>query len=170
ASLGERVAKWRRRHPRLASLTSVILLAAGVVGTLAALLYMHNERLRGFEATEALRTFDTDLTAVQFLAVTQACDHQEVDELLTRGRQALDRYQIVGNPAWRERTDVRYLAPAKQEELEKDVRVMLLLVARATALQAADLPRGKKRDEGIRLALRLNETAESCGAGEHLPR
>jgi serine/threonine protein kinase/tetratricopeptide (TPR) repeat protein len=167
----ERFRKWRRRHPRLASVTSVGLAAAALVAVLSAALVVHGRQLRHFEAVETLRGFDEDLNRVQFALAAQTTDRTSWEGPLTQGRQALGRYQVVEDPSWRERPQVQCLSADRREQLEDKMRTMLLLVARAAALEARDrMPPGSERAAQLRHALAFNERAEECGAADHMPR
>src|SRR5262249_45024943 len=66
-SLRERARKWRRRHPRLTSSTSMGLVAAVFLAALGTLALVRGQRLAQLEALASLARFRDDLKTCQFL-------------------------------------------------------------------------------------------------------
>lgn len=58
-SLRERAGKWRRRHPRLASVTSVATLAVVVIAALLSLVVIRGQRLAELDARQSLMPSST---------------------------------------------------------------------------------------------------------------
>jgi serine/threonine protein kinase/Tfp pilus assembly protein PilF len=165
----ERGQKWVRRHPRLTSWTSVMVLTSLIVAGLVTSLLGGMQRLRSYEAAESLQRFEADLDDVHFLLADSSPDRQRLAEPLERGRQLLARYEVMDNPDWRELPLVSHLDAAQRDKLENGVRVLLMLLARGE-LQTAEPTPGDRRSADLRQALAMNDKAGECGAAAHLPR
>ncbi len=165
----ERMSKWARRHPRLTSLSTMSGLALGLVVILAVCLDSASARLRRFEAAEHLQRFEHDLRAAQFLLTSPSADADEAEQVLQLGRRALDRLAIVDDSTWRQRPEFTHLPVPQQCRLESGTQGLLLMLARARAVQAVDLPAGTEQAAGLRRALHFNERAEKEGAAQNLP-
>lgn len=165
----ERAAKWARRHPRLSSLSTVAVVAVFLSALLAVGLTGAFQRLRQFEAVEQFDRFERDLHAARLLAASSAPDPREMEQFLDVGSRALDRYEAAADPEWQERPEIARLPADKRRQLEAGVQSLLLMVARTRAIQAAELPAGTERENGLRLALSFNEKAEQAGAVDNLP-
>jgi tetratricopeptide (TPR) repeat protein len=166
-SLRERCSKWVRRHPRLlwrltGTAAVLILIVAIVFG------YRAHHLTEVQKAETALKTFQNEMGAIQFLVNTWSPQKDQRPQGLQRCRQALDQYGVLDDPAWRERPRVTLLAPPERQRLQEDVGEMLLLLARGRAglwLHAA----GKPQPEDLRAALDLNQQAETCYPEDGVP-
>lgn len=165
----ERTAKWARRHPRLSSFSSLAAVVL-VVSTLVAIGLMGAlHRLWQYEAVERFESFYRDLHAVQVLGSTPAPEPREMGKFVAAGDRALRWYGAADDLLWRERDDIIRLPADKRQQLETGVQELLLMLARAQAIKAADFPAGDERNAGLRRALGLNEKAELSGADQNLP-
>ncbi|MBM4070386.1 MAG: tetratricopeptide repeat protein [Planctomycetes bacterium] len=164
----ERAAKWVRRHPRLTAMSSVAGIAALLVLSLAVLLFASFQRISHYEAVEQFHAFSKDTSAAHLLAAHQAPGSGELDRLMELGKRALERYGVESED-WRERGDVKQLSDEQRQQLAGGVQGLLLMMARARAIQAQDLPLSE-RAAGLQLAMLFNERAERDGAAESLPR
>ncbi len=174
-SFRERARKWVRRHPRLASSTSVAALAGALLLAGAGWSYHRGQRLAELEAVAALGRFRDEVRAAQLLLNVRAEDRRQLDEGIVRCWQALDQYQVFGERDWQGLPSVRHLPAAERERLRGELAELLLLLARATSLSAAPGSAGvppaqdaggtpalpKAVDEQLHTALRLNERAEA---------
>ncbi len=140
----ERVQKWVRRHPRLASSGSVAALAAGLLLTAAvafAGLHQHlraaQEGLSDADARQRQREFDAG--AVRALCwVNTRADWGNQDHL-QRGidacEQTLELYEVLSRPDWQERNLWRRFVT---DERRETTRELLLLLARARVQKMPD--------------------------------
>jgi serine/threonine protein kinase/tetratricopeptide (TPR) repeat protein len=161
-SLCERARKWRRRHPRLASLTTALTLSGLVIAALLSVVLVRGQRLAEIEARQTLNAFLDDKKTVQYLLTARADDPAEIDKGICRGREALALYGSLDRPNWPDRTALRHLSAEEQEQLRKNASELLVLLARGVAQQAANERDSSARQELLEQALRLNEQAELC--------
>jgi serine/threonine protein kinase/Tfp pilus assembly protein PilF len=161
-SLRERAWKWRRRHPRLASLTTVAILAGIAIAALLSVVMIRGQRLAEVEARESLRRFLKEEKAVQYLLTARTNDAAELDSGVELGRELLNTYDVLDNPAWQKQPAVRHLSAADQALLRRNAAELLLLLARGIALQAVSQSDPAARKELISRALELNHQAETC--------
>jgi serine/threonine protein kinase/Tfp pilus assembly protein PilF len=169
-SLRERVQKWVRRHPRLTSTSTVAAACAVVILGLAFAFTVRGKRVAELEAKDGLVRLGEDIKAVQFDLITQGPERDRLDKGVDECRKLLERYQVLDNPTWHKLPAVQALPPEEQGRLREHVGEMLLLWARAAALQAGgDEDRGV-RAERLQFARRLNEQASACFDAGHTPR
>ncbi len=156
-SLMERGRKWARRHPRLTSVYAVGGLA--VLLTLGLGLVIARQ-----QAVESHRLFAEELRRTRSLLGGPTPSKRELTEGVALGRQALGRSGVMDDSAWA-RAATLLLPTDQRERLPAESRELLLLLGRGERLLA---PPGAdpSRDGHIQEAVRLNELAESCPAGE----
>jgi eukaryotic-like serine/threonine-protein kinase len=169
-SLRERFRKWRRRHPRLTSASSVLLAAGLVILLLLTALGFHQDRLASLEAQQNWVQTGEEWKTVEFLLESRNLPRAEREAGEELGRKILDRYGVLDDAAWRERPALRRLTPAQRRQLTLDLGDLLQLQARAVLREAADRPAAPERDEQLRFADRLNLLAETCYEPEQAPR
>jgi eukaryotic-like serine/threonine-protein kinase len=165
-SFKERSRKWMRRHPRLASLSSMTVLASVLVCSVISWCLVHNYRLAEFEAQDTQHRFHEETKTVQFLLNARSMDRDQLEEGLKEGHQALAIYHVLDNPSWERQPAVSRLSAANQAKLRAEMQDLLLLLARATLLQAGAVQDASDREERLREALHFNELAESVTPDE----
>jgi serine/threonine protein kinase/Tfp pilus assembly protein PilF len=163
-SLRERFQKWRRRHPRLASSTTIAGVAAVLVMSLGASILFLKGRLARFEAAETFAQFEHDVKTAEVKLLVRQIGRDDLAEGVERCNALLGSYQILSNPKWREEPHVRNLLAADQKRLDEDVVEVLFLLAKAKSLQVADAPPSASRTEQLTAALQLNELASTAFA------
>jgi eukaryotic-like serine/threonine-protein kinase len=136
-SLRERSRKWIRRHPRLTSVTSMIVLGLVLVSSAAGWTMVRGQRLAEFEAQESFNRFHEEAKSVQFLLNARSMDTDQLVEGLKQGQKALGTYAVLDNPEWAKQPAVRQLSAANQTKLRSELEDLLLLMSRATLLRAA---------------------------------
>jgi serine/threonine protein kinase/Flp pilus assembly protein TadD len=161
-SLAERARKWKRRHPRLASTTSVAILAALVIAVLLSVGLFRERRLADMDARASLGDFLDSKKNVQFLLTARTDDPAEIGQGIEQGRGLLATYGVLENPAWRDQASIRRLPAVEQDRLSKNTAELLLLLARGLSLQATNVSDSMARQQLVSEALRFNELAESC--------
>jgi serine/threonine protein kinase/Tfp pilus assembly protein PilF len=169
-SLRERFRKWRHRHPRLTSASSVLLLTGSVILLLLLALGLHHERLANLEAQQRWLQTAEEQKTVQLLLQSRhlpPAERQEGEDLC---KTILDRYRVREGAAWCETPAFRRLAQAQRVQLTADLGELLLLLDRAILRQTVDRPASAERDEQLRKAYRLNHLAETFYGTELAPR
>jgi tetratricopeptide (TPR) repeat protein len=166
----ERLRKWLHRHPRflakVAGVFAVALLAAAAAFGLQAL-----RHARGEQALLALDGFRTDSQAIRAILNAQADNPQQRCRAMELGRTALDRYGVLNDAHWNDRSRVTALPGDERSRLHQEVGDLLLLMARTQAWPVAHSRDNLKAapQEPLREALALNEQAERCFRGEQAP-
>jgi tetratricopeptide (TPR) repeat protein len=161
----ERLVKWVRRHPKLASGTTAAVVCIALVAGLAGGAVVRTQRLGRLEALAELAQFEDDARDVQFLLAAKGADHEQLDAGLAAGRDLLDRYRVLDDPHWPDRPAVRELPGADQDRLREMVGDALLLVAQGEASRAE-----RQSPESARTALDLNRRAADLFAAGEVPR
>ncbi|HEV2948163.1 MAG TPA: protein kinase [Gemmataceae bacterium] len=166
ASTFERLQKWTRRHPRLASTTSVGILSVLVIVGMLSLLAARNHRLARLESEATYREFLGDLKTAEFLLTPFTSEPEKLQQGFTAGQQAIARYQVLDNASWREMPAVRLLPAEKQETLGENLGELFFLLARAHLMQAVTKSDPGQRGTEARDALRWHSAAENCLGGD----
>jgi serine/threonine protein kinase/Flp pilus assembly protein TadD len=132
-SLRERCAKFRRRHPRLTSVTTVVLLACLALTGLVSGFAVREEQHRRLEARQTLARFEADAQTTYFLLNARTAKDQ-LDEGERTCRATLGYFQILENPDWRHGPDVQRLPIVERQRLEGEAGQLLVLLAHAQRL------------------------------------
>jgi serine/threonine protein kinase/Flp pilus assembly protein TadD len=156
-SARERLGKWVRRHPRLASSTSVAAFAAILFLVLGGLFVWQWQRLGRLEAAENFGRFREEMKEAQLAFLDAWTGRAPPQEIAVSCRRALDRYRVLDDPSWQQAPAFQRLPADDQERLRADAGELLFLLA---ALPAP--PAGPSPDDGLRRALELNARAASC--------
>jgi serine/threonine protein kinase len=165
-SVRERVGKWRRRHPRLATGLAVaaaalafLLLPAGVFLARQWAISARAEQAETAEAVSGYRAAVTDLRAAAVRLASRA-DLDEREPGLVLGRQVLDRY-TAGEGGWQDAPGFARLTPDQQAVLKAALGEVLVLMTRAE---------GRKDDpESLAAADRWNRLADEVFPADDRP-
>ena len=128
--------KWKKRHPRVLSRTSLAilfgltLLATGVSWKIA------NDRLFAAEALQLLHEFDDSVRDVRTLLTTPDANGPGVEEGMANANQAMEGFQTVKGQTWVWKPTFQTLTPAHQAEVRRNVFEMCYLMAATKANQA----------------------------------
>ena len=143
-SLGERVRKWHRRHPR-ALLKSVLIGALLAGGVFAATAYHLKEESDKAVAVEKAKDVKADLARLRVdLAVRD--DSKVRNAALEKSRDRMAEYGLPANADWRSSPAVHRLSMAEQIALGDDLGELAMLMAHAEKLNA------QRRNESERTA------------------
>jgi eukaryotic-like serine/threonine-protein kinase len=169
-SVWERLLKWKRRHPRLTSATSIVAVAAVVILSLASLLVVHGERLAKFEAVQSWQEFEKDSRAAQIGVYARVGEPKELARGLEACRQALGRYKVLEDARWSDQPAVVQLPDEDRTQLVEHVADLLVLQARGLLQNlAVDAP-PRAKEATIHEAIALNERAAACFSEAAVPR
>jgi eukaryotic-like serine/threonine-protein kinase len=169
-SLRERCRKWTQRHPRLASSTTVGMIAALLLLGLLSLLVVRSHRLARLEAIASLHQLHADVNKIHYLVSAPDDERPQWEEGLAVGRQIVARFRILESSPWQDAAEVRALSAEQRRQLCDEMGELLLLLAGATARQAKMTPDAATRQARLTEALRLNARAEECYAAQGSPR
>jgi serine/threonine protein kinase/tetratricopeptide (TPR) repeat protein len=166
----ERVHKWLRRHPRLTSIlassTTVAVLTGVLILALIGALATHQNQVARAEARERRDTFLNESRKVQFLLNSRRPTARALDEGSQLCLAALERYRVLEGEGWQDHPAVRHLPAEERARLRGEVGELLWLLGRASLFRAENEDDSERRGEALRFALRVNELAGACGAGE----
>lgn len=162
SSVIERFRKWTRRHPRLASTTSVGLISVAVVLGMVSLMAARSHRLARLEADASHREFLDEMKTAEFLLTPFTSEPEKLQQGLAVGQQAVTRYQVLDNPAWHELPAVRLLSEEQKEQLHENLGELMFLLARAHLMQAEIKRDATEGQSEARAALQWNSEAEKC--------
>jgi serine/threonine protein kinase/lipoprotein NlpI len=167
-SLRERLGKWARRHRRVTSMTTLMLIAAGLVAAVTAGFLVRERHLARLEAADAFHRLAADVRQADFLLGSRDAPPGQIEEGLDLCRRALAHYRVLDDPAWTARPAVALLPPGERDWLRREIGQLLLLDARALIWQAESTKDSAQRTERIELATLLNDRA-GAAFGEAAP-
>src|SRR5262249_40737858 len=157
-SLRERFRKWRRRHPKLTSATTIALLAGFLLLGLGGLVFMRGQRLAQLEAAAAQTRAQTSVREIERLLVGAPDTATPWQEGQNKCRQLIDAYQ-PHQPSWDRESLVAYLDEEARQKLREDLAMAMFLYAAAQEQQALKEKTAQTRQELARQALQWNEAA-----------
>jgi tetratricopeptide (TPR) repeat protein len=161
-SLRERAAKWVRRHPRVASTSTVAAVAAMLLAGAVGAWVVRDRRAVQLEGREALTLLEEQRKEAQFFLTAFVNDADRFQRGIEGSRDALMRHGVLEKPNWLEARRIRLLSDEERRRFREGAAEMLILLARATSMQASQHdPGSAERAEGLGEALRLNRLAES---------
>ncbi|HYH66677.1 MAG TPA: protein kinase [Urbifossiella sp.] len=168
-SVGERVRKFARRWPRLASSGTVaavalLLLAGGAVAAGVA-----RERGRTLEARGRLAEHDAAFRDTQLFLDDRPRSWPALDDGLGRLHGVLARYDASDGDTWLSSPAVRALPSEEAERVRQDVGETFYLMAQVALLKANAATTPTERAAELERATAWNERAERF-AGDRLPR
>jgi serine/threonine protein kinase/Tfp pilus assembly protein PilF len=166
-SLGERIRKWMRRHPKLSSVTTVAVVAATILLAMTTAFVIRGDQLRRLQARESLAAFEKEVAAAQILLYDRNADQRQLAEGVAKCQQALERYDVVGNSSWRDTNAVAALSGTDREKLSDGLSETLFLIAHASQILANASGDSASRDSHVQLALRCNMAAENVSPLDH---
>ncbi len=166
----ERLGKWRRRNPKLATgllvalaATLFLILPATTIAIRVKQSAESRRLIETHEARDALAQTEIDSRDVRASLTTRLGDRKLIESGLAKARAVLDRYEIGQNDAWREAPRFARLSEDEQRRLVEIVGQALLLSARGEALLAEDAKSRRPEDAAnhLKTALNLNDAAKS---------
>ena len=140
-SWSERMSKWVRRHPRLATAASISAAAVLVLSAGAAVWRDTANRLdiaRAAEARELSRAFHADADRARCLINTGSEFADHVNEGMTLSEQTLGQFGVLDRYGWQEQPTYLRLDADEQRFVAEDARELLLLLARARIHTSTD--------------------------------
>jgi eukaryotic-like serine/threonine-protein kinase len=142
----ERLAKWRRRHPRLTTSGAIAAAALAIIGCGTAILLttmakLHSteqkaEEAAGSVAREHLRQFEAGVERARCVVHTTSDAQGHVDQSRAVCQEALAIYSFLAGEDWREPDEWHRLEPEEQQRLRDKGQELLLLLADAKLREA----------------------------------
>jgi tetratricopeptide (TPR) repeat protein len=188
-SLRERLAKWKRRHPRLTSTGSLVVAAVLILSLAGGLIWrsrqiadLQKQTIRQqlqADARDAHEELKKDLKALPFLLGTGTTEASQVQEGRDLAQRHLKRYRVVEDADWQQGPLVQNLPGAERRSLLEHMGELLFLLASDLPPRVGKAPGGAERNPGrtrgvesrddLAYNLRLNELAQACYAAEEVP-
>jgi eukaryotic-like serine/threonine-protein kinase len=171
-SLGERTARWSRRHPRLSTgltvgLTALLLLVgpATVIAVRSNQLAARRQELAQSEAVLTHEKAVRELKAAQIELAMQSLNPAFAAQGSARAQGLLSQYGVGTDPRWAERASMHLLSAGQQRVLRQEFGSVLMMIAGAELKQrpAGDLT-------AAAAALKWNRLAEECLPPDCRPR
>ncbi|HVK15606.1 MAG TPA: serine/threonine-protein kinase [Fimbriiglobus sp.] len=171
-SARERLRKWARRHPRLASSGAVAVVAAVLLVGVGASALVARERSRNLQAQATFADHRDALRDAQVFLDDRNQSLPRLDEGLARLHGVLDRYGIPDDAStpdpWAKPDRVSRLTDGQRGQLREDVAETFYRMAQVAALRATFAAADEKARQTV-LADRWNATAARYG-GDRLAR
>lgn len=169
-SLPERVSKWRRRHPRLLSVTSLVATLAVVTVVAGIRWIIVQDRIAVLHAQSQWQEFRESAPAVRTLLSAPDSSSQVLSEGLKAGESLATKYNISGSGNWQSESDVTRISTQHRQLLDEELSEIVFLMASAFQRQARLTADAGERQLMLSKALVWNEMGtrfESAGTSEH---
>jgi serine/threonine protein kinase/lipoprotein NlpI len=164
----ERCQKFRRRHPRLTSVTTVAAVALVLIAGLSSAFFVREEQHRRLQARATLASFQDDAQTTYFLLNARS-DQEKLNEGDRACRATLGHFQVLENPAWRDAPDVRRLPAEDRQHLQEEVGQLLVLLAHAQQVAGEREANRTRREALFHEGLQLCSLATDCFGEERTP-
>jgi serine/threonine protein kinase/Tfp pilus assembly protein PilF len=158
----ERFRKWTRRHPRLASSTTVALLALTLLLLAGAAWFWQMRQTQQLDARDALEQVRRAAATVPFLLSSPDIESEQRAEGLRTCSDAASRFDIVASPRWLQDGPARRLASEEQQELRRTIGELCWFWARAVLWEADTTIPAARRGEALDRAWLLHERGFAC--------
>lgn len=172
-SVRERVRKWTRRHPRLASSATVAAVAAVLLSLGAGAAVYSRERTRDIEARGRLADHQVAFRDAQSFLDDRTRSSSRLDEGLEKLRGVLNGYGVSDDPfvseGWRHARAFERLPEADRTQVGGNIGETFFLMAQVALLKASVENDSAARARLLTKAVNWNVLAASYGA-ERLPR
>ncbi|HEX3150087.1 MAG TPA: protein kinase [Gemmataceae bacterium] len=155
----ERFRKWRRRHPRLSSATTVGTAALVLVTAVALTAYWQWNRVRDIQAREAHATMARTRDQVHRLEIDLRGPVEPIREAHDKALVALASYGLPADENWNANTNARRLPAPDAEALRRDVAFVLFCAAESAGELGARATDAGRRTQLFDEALFLNARA-----------
>jgi serine/threonine protein kinase/Tfp pilus assembly protein PilF len=167
-SFTERVRKWVRRHPRVASSGTVGAVAALLLSVVGAGAVYSRERAQNLSARTQFADHQTAFADAQLFLDDRNQSRPHLDESLTRLQGVLARYGVRDDgqgDEWLNAAAVERLPDADRDRLRGDVGEVFFLMADVAALEAfGETPESEERARLLDIAERWHAAAERHAA------
>ena len=158
----ERLGKWARRHRRLTSTTTLVLIAAGLLAAVTVGFLVRQRHLARLEASDFAHRLTTEVRQADFLLGSRDAPPGQIEEGMALCRRVLAPYGVLDDPAWTARPAIALLPAEERDPLRREIGHLLLLDARAATWQAEAAADPARRAERLELASRLTALAGSA--------
>lgn len=120
-SVRERLGKWMRRHPRLASATSIGLIAFAILASLSIGWAVRERRFARVDAQQLFNDFMERSAEARLPLSIPGADAETLDEGVAAARKQLARYGVLSSADWKATSNYQLLPQASQVALETTV-------------------------------------------------
>jgi serine/threonine protein kinase/tetratricopeptide (TPR) repeat protein len=164
-SLGERVKKWSRRHPRISSATSILIASILLVFLLSTALVSRGHSLARQSAMTQLNELRRQMPEVRVLTSSlSGLDRSTLERGAAIARRWVDAYGVMENDDWRSDEEFAYLDSSGRSEVEVSLVQSLYSIASADILLAQGETDASRRAQRLEDARRANLCAASIGS------
>ncbi|MCA9013073.1 MAG: protein kinase [Planctomycetaceae bacterium] len=155
----ERLAKWRRRHPRVLSVTTlfvslVALLAIGGVWS-----YVQQQRVSAIHAESQWQEFRQSVPAIRTLLSAPDSSSLVLSEGLAAAQTLVDQYHVTDAIDWHLRPEFQCVPTEQQQSLDEELSEIVFLMSAASQRQAQLAADAALQESLLRDALKWNSLA-----------
>lgn len=170
SSLAERVTKWRRRHPHLLSVTSLLFALMIVVAVAGVRWIMVQERMATLQAQSQWQSFRESAPAVRTLLSSPDSSANALEEGLKSARTLVDRYHVGTASDWHHTSDYQQITREQRRLLDEELAEIVFLMSSARHRQARLTVDETERKTLLGEALQWNSLAsqfDSAAGSQH---
>ncbi len=165
----ERAGKWARRHPRLASSTTVAVVAAALLMGVASAFFVLRGGYERAVAADSFRKLVDERSQAVALLTTPELDPTLIEEGMSLCRVAVKRYGVLENRSWLSHPLAATLSRADRDRVRRNLGDILILWSRAL-IQRASSKTGPSRADDLAAASTRLDRADGCYDPNTVPR
>ncbi len=135
-STKERFAKWRRRHPRLLSVTSLLMTLAIVLVVTGIRWYMVRDHVKNLQAQALWQDFRQTAPMVRTILSAPDGSARAIDEGVGMAVELLNDYEVLTKAAWTQGSNVARIDSTQQGILDEELSEIVFLLASACERKA----------------------------------
>jgi eukaryotic-like serine/threonine-protein kinase len=129
-SVVEVARKWRQRHPRLTSATSVALMSILFAAVAGSIWLSRDHQQAARIAEDDFQAFHAAVPSARTLLLVSNPASAEERDGIAAAKDVLGRYHVIDDPQWSMRRHVRLLSAPSRNELAADISDLQTLLAR----------------------------------------
>jgi len=161
-SVLERLNKWRRRHPRLMSTSSVSAAAVLLVTLFGLLLASQSRRVAQLEAETHYQEFLDQLPHSRLALSLPGTEAELLRQGIQKGTSTVALYSPGSSEEWRKHERVSLLKREKQQSLASELMELCYLLARGEKILSQQAVSNGATKVHIERALKFNQQATKC--------
>ncbi len=165
-SHSERIAKWRRRHPRVLSLTSLMISLVAFIAIAGVWALVLQQRMATLHAESQWQEFQQSAPAVRTLLSSPDSPSSVLNEGLKSAGTLLDQYHVADSDNWRLIPEVHRIGQEQRRQLDEELSEIAFLMASANQRQARLTTDPKRQKMLLKEALQFNSMSSrfECAA------
>ncbi|MCA9033899.1 MAG: protein kinase [Planctomycetaceae bacterium] len=166
SSIAERIAKWRHRHPRLLSVTTLAaaLLAMVIIAGMGS--YASQRRMLALHAESQWKEFQLSAPEIRTLLSAPDASLPALTEGISSAKNLVNQYHVADSADWHHRHEVQLIEHPQRQLLDEELSEIVFLMAYGLQRQSRFCTNEMHQSQLLNEALQWNSLASQfdCAA------